>query len=111
MRIRHQFSERCPINNESVRKKIHEKLKSLSILIKEILLKFIRNKKIFSEIMPQKNPTMTVKLGTIFEKSRRRRLVLKINGATPQLDQNLKPTRYLCGQLLYIYLCIYVFSV
>ena len=29
----------------------------------------------------------------------------------PQLDQNLKPTRNLCGQLLYIYLCIYVFSV
>merc|ERR1712030_177744 len=28
-----------------------------------------------------------------------------------QLDQNLKPTRNLCGQLLYIYLCIYVFSV
>ena len=29
----------------------------------------------------------------------------------PQLDQNLKPTRNLCGQLLYIYLCIYMFSV
>ena len=28
-----------------------------------------------------------------------------------QLDQNLKPTRNLCGQLLYIYLCIHVFSV
>ena len=28
-----------------------------------------------------------------------------------QLDQNLKPTRNLFGQLLYIYLCIYVFSV
>ena len=31
--------------------------------------------------------------------------------SNPQLDQNLKPTRNLCGQLLYIYLCIYVFSV
>ena len=29
----------------------------------------------------------------------------------PQLDQNIKPTRNLCGQLLYIYLCIYMFSV
>ena len=28
----------------------------------------------------------------------------------PQLDQNLKPTRNLCGQLLYIYLCIYMFK-
>ena len=36
--------------------------------------------------------------------------------SNPQLDQNLKPTKNLCGQLiyiyiLYIYLCIYVFSV
>ena len=29
----------------------------------------------------------------------------------PQLDQNLKPKRNLCGQLLYVYLCVYVFSV
>ena len=29
----------------------------------------------------------------------------------PQLDPNFKPTRNLSGQLLYIYLCIYVFSV
>ena len=28
----------------------------------------------------------------------------------PQLDQNLKPTRNLCRQLLYIYLCIYMFK-
>ena len=34
-----------------------------------------------------------VNLGTIFEKSRRSRVILKINGASPQLDQNLKPTR------------------
>ena len=27
----------------------------------------------------------------------------------PQLDQNLKPTRNLCGQLLYTYLSIYVY--
>ena len=57
----------------------------------EISLKFIRSKTIISEIMPQKYST-TVKLVTIFEKSRRRRMVLKINGATPQLDQKVKPT-------------------
>ena len=36
---------------------------------------------------------------------------IKFFCSNPQLDQNLKPTRNLCGQLLYIYLCIYVFSV
>ena len=29
----------------------------------------------------------------------------------PQLDQNLKPTRNLCGQLLFIYLSIYGYTV
>ena len=31
--------------------------------------------------------------------------------SNPQLDQNLKPTRNLCGQFLYLYLRIHVFSV
>ena len=53
-------------------------------------------------IRSQKYPTTTVKLGTIFEKSRRSSVILKINGATPQLDQNLKPTRYLSGHFVYI---------
>ena len=29
----------------------------------------------------------------------------------PQLDQNLKPTRSLCGQLLFIYLSIHRYTV
>ena len=53
--------------------------------------------------MPQ-NYTTTVKLGSIFEKSRRI-VILKINGATPQLDQNLKPTRDLPGKFfIYTYI-------
>ena len=78
--------------------------------MKAISLKFNR-KKMNPETRPQKYTTAMVKLGTIFVKTVSSRVILKIVGATPQLDQNLKPTRNLCGQLLYIYLCIYVFSV
>ena len=39
-----------------------------------------------------------MELGTIFEKTIPSRVILKIIGATPQLDQNLKPIRNLCGQ-------------
>ena len=37
----------------------------------------------------------------IFEKCRRSSVILKIVGATPQLDQNIKPTRYLSGQFFF----------
>ena len=70
------------------------------------------------EIRPQKYTTTMVKLGTIFVKTVSSRVILKIVGATPQLDQNLKPTRNLCGQFfyknlsiytyIYIYICIYI---
>ena len=59
------------------------------------------------EIRPQKFTTTTVKLGAIFEKNRRSTVILKINGATPQLDQNLKPTTYLSGHF-FIYIYIYI---
>ena len=58
--------------------------------MKGILLKFY-SEKISSEIMPQKYTTTTVKLGTISEKSRRSIVILKINGATHHLNQNLIP--------------------
>ena len=58
----------------------------------------MKSLKIYSEqkknkpgIRSQKYAATTVKLGTIFGKSRRSSVILKINGATPQLDQNWKP--------------------
>ena len=60
-----------------------------SILNKKPLQIYSEKKKL--GIRSQEYPTTMVKLGTIFEKSRLSGLILKINGATPQLDQNLKP--------------------
>ena len=75
---------------------------------KEIPLKFTRNKRnIMSEIMSQKYPTTTVKLGTNFEKSRLSSVILKIVEVNPQIDHNFKHIRNLSGQFLYIYIYIY----
>ena len=51
---------------------------------KETPFKLCEKKKI--RIRSQKYPTKTVELGTIFEKSKHSSVILKINGATPQLD-------------------------
>ena len=88
------------------KKGLTKKLKSPSIL-KKILLKFVRNKKLYREITSQKYTTTTVKLGTIFEKSRPSSVILKINGGTPPFHQNLKPTRYLTENFGNIYICIH----
>ena len=53
-----------------------------------------------SEIMSQKYAATTVKLGTIFEKSRLRSGILKIHEVTSQVDQKLKPTRYMSGHFI-----------
>ena len=63
------------------------------------------------EIRPQKYTTTMVKLRTIFVKTVSSRVILKIVGATPQLDQNLKPQEICADNFLYIYLSIYVYSV
>ena len=70
-------------------------------------------KKNIPEIRSQKYkiPPRIVKLGTIFEKTVSSRVILKIVGATPQLDQNFKPITNLSRQFFYIYLSIYGYSV
>ena len=55
--------------------------------------------------MVSKIPSRTVKLETIFEKSHRTSVILKIVGATPQLVQNLTPIRKLF--CTFLYLCCY----
>ena len=55
-------------------------------------------------IRSQKYTTTTVKLGTIFEKSRLSSVIFKINEATSQLNQNLKPTTNLCGRFYIIHI-------
>ena len=66
------------------KKKAHQKIKIALNFMKEILLKFTRNKKkIISEIMPQKYPTTTMTLGAIIEKTRLRSVILKIVGVSP----------------------------
>ena len=66
---------------------------SPSILYKKFACKIMRTKKKFTKNL--KSPSIfhrkIVKLGTIFEKKVCLKGILKINGATPQLDQNLKP--------------------
>ena len=93
------------------KKKVTTKLRSPSILNKKSFQIYSEQKKNKPGIRSQKYYATTVKLGTIFGKSRRSIVILKINGATPQLDQNLKPTRNLSGHFLYVYLNIYMCSV
>ena len=90
------------------KKKVTTKLRSPSILHMKSLKIYSEQKKIKLGIRSQQYTATTVKFGTIFGKSRRSSVILKINGATPQLDQNLKPTRNLPGHFLYIYLSIYI---
>ena len=60
--------------------------------------------------MPQKHDTTTVKLGTVFEKNCRRIVILKIVGATPQLDQNfLSPQEISREFFLYRFKYIHVY--
>ena len=52
----------------------------------------------------------TVKLDTIFEKSRRSSVILKINGVTPQLTKIYKPQE-ICVDIFSIYISMYLCSV
>ena len=67
-------------------------------------LKVTRNKKKLSlKIMPQKYNTTMVKLGKIFEKSRRSTVILKIIGVTPKLTKISNPSRFICFQWIMSY--------
>ena len=89
-----------------IRKEVHQKIENAFNFMKKIPLKFTRNKKnITSEIMPKKYNTTKVKLGTIFEKSQRSRVILKIIGATPKFKTHNKVVRIIC---FYIYTIVYL---
>ena len=100
IRIRLRFYERNPFKMNRTKQKVHQKIEITFNLMRDILLKFIRNKNKLSLQLCRKNTT--AKLGTIFENSRRSRVNLKIIGATFQHDQNFKPTRKLTVKFLYI---------
>ena len=84
------------------------KLNSPPSLQEKSLKNLLGTKKINREITHQKYTTKTMKFGTIFGKSRRNIVILKIIGATSQLDQILKPIKNLPGQFFYIHISIYM---
>jgi len=57
--------------------------------------------------MSQKYNATTVKLGTIFINNRRSIVILKINGATPHLDQKIY-SQEICTENFYIYIEVYM---
>ena len=96
--------------NWTQKKKGQHKIEIAFKFTKQIPLKFIRNKKMISEIMPRKYATTTVTFWTIFEKSRRNIVILKIIGATSQLDQNINP-QDTCLDNFFVYISIYGYSI
>ena len=81
--------------------KVHEKIELTFSFTKEIHVKIIWNKKKSTLKFGRKIPSRTVKLKTLFKKSRRSKVILKIFGETPQLVQNLTPIRKLFCTFLY----------
>ena len=63
----------------------------------------MEQKKKYHENKPEKYPLGPCGWEPFLEKNQFSYAILKINGATPQLDQNLKPKRYLIGDILYVY--------
>merc|ERR1712074_252307 len=92
----------------------HQKLNSPSILQKKSTYKFPKSPSIFKRNPIKKiafnfiwkillNFSKNHKLETIFEKSHRSIVILKIVEASPQLVQNLTPIRKLLCTFLYLY--------
>ena len=96
------------------KKKLEKKLKLPSYLNEKSLItwsdlekKLTENSlQILSEFILQGNPLYFYRLLVRFQKKSNIGGVFKFLHPDPQLDQNLKPTRNLCGQLLYVYMCL-----
>ena len=102
-RIRLQVFKRNSLEMNLTKNKGHREIEIAVNFTQEVPLKFTRIKKMISAIISQKSTTKTVKFGTIFEKGRLSSMILKIVGASPQLDQNFRPARKVSGQF-FIYI-------
>ena len=99
------FTKEIPLKLNRTKKKVYQKIELTFNFTKEIHVKIIRNKKNQPWNLVSKIPSRIVKLETIFEKSHRSSVILKIVGATPQLVQNLTPIRNLLCTFLYQCCC------
>ena len=108
-----------PFKTKFQKKKVHQKIEIAFKFTWKILYKLIGPRKKITREFPLnliwfhftgKSLFIFSTFSTISKKSNLEG-VFEFFYSNHQLDQNLKPTRNLCGQLLYIYLCIYVFSV
>ena len=102
---------RNPYKFFSDQKKIHQKIEIAFNFIWEFPLKFIQTKKkIIPEIRSQKHPLGSSSWEPFLKKSYQEG-VFDFFYPDPQLVQIFKPTRNFPGQLLYIYISIYEYSV
>ena len=84
-------------------KKVHQKIEIAFNFMKEIHLNLFGAKQTKLTLkLGLKNTILTVKLGSIFEKSRHSSLILIINGATPRHVPNLAPIRKLFCTILHL---------
>ena len=106
-RNRSQFYIVKPLKKRVEPKKVHQKIEIAFNFIWEITLKCIRTKKNYSWNYVWKIDPRIMSWGP-FLKRFTLEGVFEFFHSDPLVNQSLKPTRYLCRHIIYIYIHIYI---